>query len=379
MTGEWEAFFMTGALILSVILGLIVIPNILYISHKKRLFDMPDARKVHVMPIPRLGGISFFPISLISTCSALGFCFLLGMPLIKLPTNRLVYEACFMLIGSTFLFLIGLADDLVGVGYKYKFAVQFIAAMFLVLSGEWINNLGGVFGIYSIPDYIGMPLTVLLVIYIINAINLIDGIDGLASGLSCLALAMFAVIYAIRDEFFFDVLSISIFGIVLVFWFFNVFGSVSRGHKLFMGDSGSLFLGYALSFLVIHLAMAHPMSEPHYQSEMVIAFSTILVPLFDVVRLVFHRIKNHKNPFLPDMNHIHHRLLRTGLRFRQVLVVIILIAVFYVVFNFLLVRCWKVDLNLIIIFDVLVWTIVHYFISYLIKVHDRRKQEPAKL
>ena len=92
------------------------------------------------------------------------------------------------------LYLIGVADDLVGVGYRYKFVVQVFTAILLVLPGAWINSLGGLFGIYMLPSWVGIPLTVLIVVYITNAINLIDGIDGLASGLSCIALTVLAAI-----------------------------------------------------------------------------------------------------------------------------------------------------------------------------------------
>ena len=111
-------------------------------------------------------------------------------------------------------------------------------------------------------------------------------------------------------------LALATLGILIPFWFYNVFGNAQRGHKLFMGDTGSLTIGYILSFLVIQLSVVHSDGEVRTNPYMVIAFSTLLVPLLDVFRVVLHRLRKGRNPFLPDKNHIHHKLLRTGMRVR---------------------------------------------------------------
>ena len=105
-----------------------------------------------------------------------------------------------------------------------------------------------------LPSWVGIPLTVLIVVYITNAINLIDGIDGLASGLSCIALTVLAAICISNGSYFYALLALATLGILIPFWFYNVFGNAQRGHKLFMGDTGSLTIGYILSFLVIQLS-----------------------------------------------------------------------------------------------------------------------------
>ena len=185
--------FLSGGFLISILQGLILIPNILLISYKKRLFDQPDERKVHSIPVPRLGGISFFPAILVSLCLIIGLFHCVGIPIARLLTDRSLLELLFWVSGCMLLYLIGVADDLVGVGYRYKFVVQVFTAILLVLPGAWINSLGGLFGIYMLPSWVGIPLTVLIVVYITNAINLIDGIDGLASGLSCIALTVLAL------------------------------------------------------------------------------------------------------------------------------------------------------------------------------------------
>ena len=191
--------YLAGIFLLSILLATVIIPRILFISYKKRLFDVPDSRKVHKTPIPRLGGLSFLPVILIALCSVTGIRYYTYHPVDMLWASDLFIQYLFLIVGLTLLYLVGVADDLVGVGYRYKFVIQILAALLFPLSGLWINDLGGLLGLHEIPAYIGMPLTVFLTVYITNAINLIDGIDGLASGLSCIALGLL-IIQRFRQE-----------------------------------------------------------------------------------------------------------------------------------------------------------------------------------
>ena len=357
--------FLSAGCLLSLVLGLMIIPKILLISYKKRLFDLPDSRKVHQVPVPRLGGISFFPVILISSCFILGVRVSTGFPIVELPAH----EFLFFTVGGMMLFLIGVADDLIGVGYRYKFLVQIIAAFLIVCPGEWFNTLGGLFGIYELPVALGVLFTLFVVVYITNAINLIDGIDGLASGLSCIALFVLGIICMVEGDEIYAQLAFATLGVIVPFWFYNVFGNAKRGHKLFMGDTGSLILGYIISLLVIHLSrndMSEANEEAH--SHMVLAFSTLIVPLFDVVRVVIHRLREGKSPFLPDKNHFHHKLLRTGMRPRQVMVTILFIALFFIGINGLLADV--LNITILLMLDIVLWTLMQLGINRAIR---RRK------
>lgn len=357
--------FLSAGCLLSLVLGLMIIPKILLISYKKRLFDLPDSRKVHQVPVPRLGGISFFPVILISSCFILGVRVSTGFPIVELPAH----EFLFFTVGGMMLFLIGVADDLIGVGYRYKFLVQIIAAFLIVCPGEWFNTLGGLFGIYELPVALGVLFTLFVVVYITNAINLIDGIDGLASGLSCIALSVLGIICMVEGDEIYAQLAFATLGVIVPFWFYNVFGNAKRGHKLFMGDTGSLILGYIISLLVIHLSrndMSEANEEAH--SHMVLAFSTLIVPLFDVVRVVIHRLRERKSPFLPDKNHFHHKLLRTGMRPRQVMVTILFIALFFIGINGLLADV--LNITILLMLDIVLWTLMQLGINRAIR---RRK------
>ena len=366
------SLFLLFGFLFAVSLGMVIIPRILVISHKKRLYDVPDARKVHTMPVPRLGGLSFFPVILMSMFLVIGFrLYFWDMDTSSLSFNML-YEYLFLFVGMTLLYLVGVCDDLVGVGYRYKFAVQIAAAFLLVLSGNWFDSFGGLFGIYSVPVWVGVPFTVFIVVYITNAINLIDGIDGLASGLCCIALSVLSVIFFLRGQYVYALLAICTLGILMPFWCYNVFGNANRGHKLFMGDAGSLTLGYVISFLIIHMSVTNEVSPTLSNPYMVIAFSTVLVPLLDVIRVDLHRLREHKNPFLPDKNHFHHKLLRTGMRVRMVMVCIIAISAFFILLNSSL--AWRVDITYLFFLNLFCWSILHVGLNGLIRRNREQKE-----
>ena len=366
------SLFLLFGFLFAVSLGMVIIPRILVISHKKRLYDVPDARKVHTMPVSRLGGLSFFPVILMSMFLVIGFRLYFWDVNVSGLSFNMLYEYLFLFVGMTLLYLVGVCDDLVGVGYRYKFAVQIAAAFLLVLSGNWFDSFGGLFGIYSVPVWVGVPFTVFIVVYITNAINLIDVIDGLASGLCCIALSVLSVIFFLRGQYVYALLAICTLGILMPFWCYNVFGNANRGHKLFMGDAGSLTLGYVISFLIIHMSVTNEVSPTLSNPYMVIAFSTVLVPLLDVIRVVLHRLREHKNPFLPDKNHFHHKLLRTGMRVRMVMVCIIAISAFFILLNSSL--AWRVDITYLFFLNLFCWSILHVGLNGLIKRNRERKE-----
>lgn len=362
-----QNWLLLGGFVLSGLLGLIILPNILFVSHKKHLFDMPDARKVHTAPIPRLGGLAFLPVILVTVFLIMGI-YLFVTDFQNTPSLvRFFQMLMFLFAGMTLLYLVGEADDLVGVGYRYKFLIQTVAAALIVLSGNWLGSFAGLFGIENVPAWIGMPVTILAIIFITNAINLIDGIDGLASGLSIISLLTLTVLLLMNSSFSYTLFAVATLGIVLVFWFYNVFGNAMKGHKLFMGDTGSLTLGYILSFLTIHLSQ--DISGEHGKWQMIVAFSSLLVPMFDVVRVSLHRIRKGRSPFLPDKNHIHHKLIRAGMKKTgHVLVTILGIDLFFIVFNALL--AGRLNITLLLFCDIAIYTSLQFIINRFIRKNN---------
>lgn len=226
-----DYLFVIASFLIAMYIARVIISKILIISFREKLFDVPDERKVHTHAIPRLGGVSFFPTLLFSLCLVTGiYCFIhTGFP--SVVTSQFIAEILFLVCGLTLLYIVGIADDLVGVRYRQKLVVQFICAAFFPLSGLYINNLYGIFGIYEIPMFVGIPLTMLLVIFLTNAINLIDGIDGLASGLSIVSLLVLGTLFLLSDLWVYAMIAFTTFGILLPFFYCNVFGQAERGKK----------------------------------------------------------------------------------------------------------------------------------------------------
>ena len=262
-------------------------------------------------------------------------------------------EIMFLIAGSTFIFFTGLSDDLSGVSYKSKFVMQIATAILLIFGGIGIENLGGLFGLYQIPVWAGCILTVLVVVLLVNAYNLIDGIDGLASGLSGSALLVLGSLFLINGMWIYAMLSFATLGVLIPFFYYNVFGQVKQGRKIFMGDTGSLTLGYILVFLAVRYASYNPDIAHYSAGAIVVAFSTLIVPMFDVVRVMVVRARNHKPLFKPDRNHIHHKFLDMGMTPHRAMISIVIIACLFSSLNILLVSF--VNINIVFAGDILIW------------------------
>ena len=356
--------------LISLILGFLVLPKIIKVSSEKNLYDMPDYRKVHGIPVPRLGGVAFFPIILMVVCFTMACSYIIGYKSLRGDTFVLFTRYMLLISGLTILYLVGIMDDLVGVSFKMKFLAQTVCAALFPLSGLVINNLWGLFGIHHLSPWLSIPLTMFLVVYITNAINLIDGIDGLSSGLSCIAFLALGCACALEQKYVHNMLCFSALGVLLAFWYYNVFGNAEKGTKVFMGDTGSLTLGYLLSFIVIYMGK----ESGHYfpQGTLLIAFSTVLLPMLDIVRVVFSRFRRRDPLFLPDKNHIHHKLLRTGLRIRGVLIVLLCLSAVYIA---IAIGGVLAGLNYTLIFciEIALWVIVQCTINHFIHKREGDK------
>ena len=356
-------------ILLAAFMGRRIIPNILVISLRKRLFDMPDERKVHKRPIPRLGGVTFFPVILFVFCITTAYRVKMGHFPNDLFTVNITTEMLGLFAGMTLLYIIGIADDLVGVRYRNKFRIQIISSALFPLTGLYINNLYGLMGIHAVTPWIGIPLTMLLVVFITNAINLIDGIDGLSSSICIVALSMFGIIFAMNGMWLYAQVALISVGVLIPFFIYNVFGNADRGRKIFMGDTGSLTLGFVLSFLVIKYCMyLGPETTQADGAPIVIAFSILLVPCLDVIRVVLGRIRRKAHPFHPDKTHIHHKFMAMGFSPRNSLILIQIISTCFIVGTMLAIY-WGVNANIVFWADVIIWTILNQWFT---KVIDKK-------
>lgn len=269
----------------------------------------------------------------------------------------LVPQFGLLMCGLILIYLAGIKDDLTGMRYWTKFLFQILAASFLPLSGLWINNLYGLFGIERIADWLGIIFTILAVVLIVNAINLIDGMDGLASAISGLALILLGSLFLYEQAWLYAELAFSTLGVLLPFFYYNVCRRPLGGKKIFMGDTGSQTLGYILSFLSIRYVSYSPDIMSSQKEAVVIAFSALIVPVFDVFRVMSIRLRAHRSLFSPDRNHIHHKFLARGFNAREALVCIFCIACLYCCLNSILIP--YVNKTLMLLLDIGVWTGIH--------------------
>ncbi len=281
----------------SFIITFLAIPVILQIAEQKKLYDIPDERKVHTRPVASLGGVAIFGGFLLAS--------LLSIQGYLNPEFQYFFAAALVI------FFLGLKDDLMVLSASKKFVGQVIAASILIhLGGIRLDSMYGLLGFNEVPEAFGLALSYLTIIVVINSFNLIDGIDGLATSLGILTMTILGIYFFIVGQQAYTLLAFSLAGSLVAFIIFN-----HHPAKIFMGDSGSLMIGLVNSILVIkfiNVANAPLVAVP-VQSAVVIGFAILIVPLLDTLRVFSIRIANGKSPFTPDRNHVHHLLLERGL------------------------------------------------------------------
>lgn len=342
-----------GAFLLSALCGFLFIPALLSFCKKKNLYDTPNQRKVHKCLVPRLGGIAFMPSMLIAF---LIVTLIMGSHAVDSKITISTWTLG-LLISLLMIYGVGIVDDLIGLNAKVKFTIQIVASAILPLCGLYINNLYGLFGLHEIPFYIGFPLTVLVFVFIDNAMNLIDGIDGLAASLSILALLGFLYSFIHNNLVVYAVLIAGLVGVLTAYLYFNVFGNPEKNRKIFMGDSGSLTLGFILGFLFVKTSMNNPHVMPFSAARVILAYSLLIVPTFDVVRVIIHRLRIGKPIFDADKSHIHHKLMAAGLSQHCTLGAILLMELCFVVLNLAIYEFIGKDFNALLFTDILLYTV----------------------
>ena len=355
-----EILYILGSFLVSLGCGFALIPPIVSFCKKRNLYDLPNVRKVHKCGIPRLGGICFMPSMLLAFLIAMSvFNNVSGNSQITFSLWSLIF-----FISIALIYCVGVLDDLIGLSPKTKFAAQVVAASLLPWSMLYINDLYGFLGIHAIPYWAGFPLTVFAIVFIDNAINLIDGIDGLSSGLAVLALGGFLVCFYNEGIWLYCILIAGLMGVLLAFMYYNLFAKADK-NKIFMGDSGSLSVGFILSFLFIKLSMDTPNAISTGHSRLLLAYTFLIVPCFDVVRVTLVRLIHRRPVFEADKNHIHHKLMRMGMSQHQALVAILSMAVLFIVLNCLL-QC-RLSINVIVLTDVAIWIAAQQVINHYIR------------
>ncbi len=295
--------------VLSFLICFFSIPTIIKISRRKNLMDEPGIRSSHLRKIPNLGGIAIF--------YSIGIC-----------ASVFAYELFdlykFLFASMIILLYVGVMDDIVVMRAYKKLLVQVLVSVLIVVGSDIrIRNLFGVFGVYELNYFLSVIFSVVTFIILINAFNLIDGIDGLAGGYSVICSALFGISYFRLGAYNYPlvILSAVIIGAVLAFLYYNL--SNYRSVKIFMGDTGSMLLGFLLAFTAVcFIDIFIDKNIPgvpryHLQSAPVIAVAILILPIVDTLNVILIRLSLKKSPFEADKNHIHHRVLKLGVTHRR--------------------------------------------------------------
>jgi UDP-GlcNAc:undecaprenyl-phosphate GlcNAc-1-phosphate transferase len=282
-----------------------------------------SGRNLHEVPLPRLGGVAIYLAFLFSTAIALvANRYFVGV--LAAPSLRTLIT---ILFPGTIIFLLGVYDDIRPIGPYTKFAVQSVAATTLFIGGFRILNLPVLFGAHHFTWMIGLPITIVWVLAITNAFNLIDGLDGLAAGSALFSTLVVFVVAVFSGSSFVSLLTISLSGAILGFLRFNF-----NPATIFLGDCGSLFIGFMLSALALKGAQKSPTIV-----AVAIPVVSFGLPILETTLSVLRRLISGKPVFVADREHIHHKLLQLGMSHRKVVIVLYAVsAVFALLSLFLL-------------------------------------------
>lgn len=303
---------------LSLLLSLLFTPFIKKIAIKVQLVDKPNHRKIHQEAVPLVGGISIAFTSILVLLISGNYAPLLNkfMPI---------------LIAGLTLLIVGVIDDKKDLNAKYKLVIQLLLSFTIAFSGTRITSLYGLFGCHEIDIWLQYLLTVIVITGVVNAFNLMDGVDGLVGSLSLLGFVMLFTASIYFNDYYLGKLCIIFIGTIIGFLRFNL----SR-KKIFMGDSGSLFLGFILVSIGIHFMETKVTHRAYnYAYGLLLLVSFFSIPVLDSLRVYLGRIKEGNSPFAADKSHLHHLLLNIGLNHKKIalFVVIFALSLFFIGFG----------------------------------------------
>ena len=337
--------------LVSFLFGWIAMPVVIRIAKAKGFVVRPNKRMSHTGEVPNIGGLNI--------------CFSFILTYLFFEFEQMNHNQFFM-IGLFAIMVIGFIDDILVLTPLAKLLGETLAGIALIgFADIRITHLHGIFGINEIgiiPSYL---ISLFILIAIINAVNLIDGIDGLASGLGILYCLFFAIYFGLVGEAGWSFIGIGMIGSLAVFFIYNVFGNRD---KIFMGDSGSLLLGYLLTAFVFRFceinALGSIPAQFHMSASPAVAICVLTVPIFDTIRVSITRIKKGRSPFQPDKNHIHHLLLRTGLSHIQTTCILLFVSLLFIALG-IVGRNWNlwllliVDFALATVLTLILWRVIN--------------------
>ena len=299
---EYSVLWISAAILISSLIAYFTIPVVIKISQIKNLAEQPGKRCVHVDKTPNLGGVGIY-LSIVLVTTFLGSFFL--------------DKTLLCLLGAlTILFFTGLKDDLIELSPVSKLLGQLMAVLAVILISDFrIDSLHGLMGIYQLSYSVSVLLTLFIFILVINSFNLVDGVDGLAGGIGLVASFIYGMFFLEANMPLMVFLSFAIVGSLGSFLIFNL----SKTNKIFMGDTGSMIIGFLLAYQSISfLNIDSTASAVFGVNAPLVVISILSFPLLDTARVILIRLKKKQSVFAGDQNHIHHSLLKLGLKHWQI-------------------------------------------------------------
>lgn len=292
-------FYILVPFVVALVASSWVFPKILNIALKKNIVDNPDARKLQRVPVPVLGGMVVLFGVLVALCICQLFIDCSSLFTVVLAMSVMLY--------------VGTMDDILNLSAYTRFLLEILMALTIIYTcGYSIDNLHGLWGIYTLPLYLSMPLTVIAVVGIVNAINLIDGVDGYSSGYCIMACMIFGLFFCIIRDMPMVMLAVVCIASLIPFFLHNVFGLSS---KMFIGDGGTLLMGCVMSVFVLNVLKSDTLCLEYCEWGMglvPLTLAILCIPVFDTVRVMTMRILRKTSPFHADKTHLHHLFIEVG-------------------------------------------------------------------
>ena len=347
---------------ISLILSLYITPRMKIISYNGLGILGKTNEKSHGM---EMGGLSLFPIMLISMCLTSALPVVFHIEEIQQDVEPTLWRILQIIVGCAFLYIIGVKDDFHGTSTNVKFLALFLTAAMFPISGLWINNLHGLFGVYAVPAWVGMPFTLLLAIFLIQLPSVTDSPDGIATGVCTLLVALFLFLSIYGNHPLSAIIASATLGVALPFTLGKLFNK--KWEKTLIGSSGNYILGYILSYLAI--GMIRQCGERLPEGAIMLCIGIIFIPVLDAFRVLINRIREKRDLLKPDKNQMQHLLIRTGMAQKYVSLMTALIILSICFINLLCVYC-HLEKTIIFIIDILIWIFLRLFINGRIARHE---------
>jgi len=323
------------ALLFAFLVTYISIPSLVDVARIKHLYDEPNERTSHLANTPSLGGMAIFAGFIISIMI---FLYIPDIPYIQ-----------YVIAGIIVVFFIGLKDDVIVVAPATKFIAQLFAATIIIDLGDIrLHGLYGFLGVTDIGYLASDVLTIFVIISVVNAFNLIDGIDGLAAGIGVLASIVFGTWFYLTGNIQLTILSCALIGALLAFLRFNLF---SKKNKIFMGDIGSLLLGFIMAILAIKFNdLNGSMGQAPFRvaAAPAVSIGILIIPIYDTIRVSLVRLFHGRSPFSADREHVHHYLVELTGSHKTTTAIMLLVNIVFIAISFLLSELRIFQLTLIL-------------------------------